>query len=186
MRRHHIWGAAFFGALILTAASLACASSTPPSNSAPEAEGQTSASVAGDDGLPDASEAYATRMKGAYHLTEDREGGRSCDVALSNERTIGGYVAQADNACIAVYALPWFCSLGDAGDAEKACAFKPTEDIFAWFLSPEGDVVLIDAARQPLFRLKPVEGGIFYQHRDSAEGLESLALSPVDTADDKP
>ncbi|WP_257558051.1 protease inhibitor Inh/omp19 family protein [Sphingobium sp. CFD-2] len=136
-----------------------------------------------DDGLSDAPYVYASRMKGIYELAEDREGGRACRIILTDERTIGGYEAQADNACTALFALPWFCGHDDVIDTEKNCTPGPTEDVFAWFVAPDGQIVLIDGARQPLFRLTPLSDGIYYERRDDSNGQESLSFSRVSPAD---
>src|SRR5690606_22992846 len=107
MRGRRLGGAALVGALAVMAGPAACSEPAPP----PErgAIEQQAPAATQDDGLPEAPEAYATRLKGPYRLTEDREGGRSCAVTLTDERTIGGYAASGDNRCIAGFALPWFC-----------------------------------------------------------------------------
>jgi len=56
--------------------------------------------------------------------------------------------------------------------------FKLTGDPAAWFLDRERWLVLIDATRQVLLRMLPLDDGTFRADR-SADGLESLNLTPA-------
>ncbi|QPI75614.1 hypothetical protein IZV00_19410 (plasmid) [Sphingobium sp. Cam5-1] len=180
MRGYRPCPVASLGALFLT-----MASATVPAYSADDmnAGNHPSSAARNGDGLPEAPDANARRIKGIYQLAEDREGGRACRIILTDERTIGGYAAQANQACVAKFALPWYCGHGDATDMDKNCAPRPTEDVFAWFVAPDGQIVLIDGARQPLFHLSPLSDGVYYERRDGSVGQESLSFSRVDPAD---
>lgn len=123
------------------------------------------------------------RFKARYDLWEDTEGGRSCDVALTNEPTIGGYAAKPDDACLSQYALPWCCGRdGNNGAVDKSCTPKAIEDIFAWFITPNDDLVLAVATRQPVFRFPRMEDGRYYFRRDE-ERLQALLFTPPDDRD---
>ena len=96
-------------------------------------------------------------LEGAYEIWEDVEGGRVCQVNLSGERTIGGYVLEGD--------LPCLQQLDLKGEP------------FAWLIDNEGWFVIIDATRRILVRFEPsTDGESFYSNRQ-ADGLESLNMT---------
>jgi len=105
-----------------------------------------------------AEDGYAGKLKGAYEIWEDFEGGKVCPLALDDEQSIGGFALEGDDQCME--------------------PFKLTGDPNAWFLDDEGWLVLIDAARQTLVRFRPDEKGGFYADR-TADRLESLNLTPA-------
>jgi len=95
-------------------------------------------------------------LKGKWELWEDHEGGTVCPITLANDQAIGGFALMGSEAC--------FRKLKLKGDP------------YAWFLDPEGSVVLIDATRKVLVRFDALEDGTYYAQRE--EGLENLNLTP--------
>ncbi|KRW62859.1 AprI/Inh family metalloprotease inhibitor [Pseudomonas sp. TTU2014-080ASC] len=89
---------------------------------------------------------YAERLKGAYDLWQDGEGGPLCKVRLGDTPTIGGLSLQADEDCAS--------KLNLAGDP------------YAWFINPNGQLIIIDATRQALLRMKVLEDGSYKDPRD--------------------
>jgi hypothetical protein len=101
----------------------------------------------------------ATRAAGAggkYSLWEDFEGGKVCEVVLTAEQTIGGYVFQGNQRCMKV--------------------FKFDGEPYAWFIDQEGWATIVDATRKILVRFEPHKDGSFYANR-TADRLESLNLT---------
>jgi len=78
----------------------------------------------------------ATQLQGRYDLWQDGDGGPLCHVTLGGTPTLGGQALRADADCAR--------KLGLAGDP------------YAWFMAPDGRLVIIDAARQPLLRMERV------------------------------
>jgi len=130
------------------------ASTLSESDASPTAQPDATTPV--DDGLSTAPDAYVAELKGHYHLWEDVEGGRVCDVTLEDSRTIGGYAVTADDACVA--------------------KLETQGDLFAWFIRDDGAFVFIDATRQPLLTLEALQDGSFYLRR---HGQQSLNLTPA-------
>lgn len=97
-------------------------------------------------------------IAGKYHIWEDHEGGRVCDITLEDGEILGGFALQSDEPC--------FEKLGFEGDP------------FAWFVDEQtNEIVVIDVTRAALVRFAVVPDGSFYANRVE-EGLESLNLTP--------
>lgn len=101
-----------------------------------------------DDGLGGAADAYVAKIKGHYTLWQNDRGddGSMCEVELLATRTIGGYALVAKQPCLD--------SIGIA-------------DLSAWFVADTDDhLVLIDATRKPVARLKRAADGYHYFGND--------------------
>lgn len=141
---------------------------SPPRDEHAEAVGaqalaaDETAGAGAPDSVASRSDPAVSRIKGHYVLWEDFEGGRMCQISLTDTPTIGGFAATADDACVR--------QLGIA------------EDVFAWFIAPDdGWLVLIDATRRILLRLQPQQDGSFYAVRTEMQ-LPNLMLSvPVES-----
>ncbi|HZV17195.1 MAG TPA: AprI/Inh family metalloprotease inhibitor [Sphingobium sp.] len=96
-----------------------------------------------DDGLGAPPEAYVTTINGKFQLWQNDRGedGWMCEIELLGSRTIGGYGIRGDDPCL------------------RKLGF---EDLSAWFVEPDGYLVLIDATRKPVMRLKRADEGYFY------------------------
>lgn len=104
-----------------------------------------------------AADADPVRLKGQWELWEDHEGGTVCALGLDNAPAIGGFALEGSEACLRT--------------------LKLKGDPYAWFLDPQGNVVLIDATRKAVLRLDRLDDGSFYAQRRE-EGLENLNLTP--------
>ena len=122
---------------------------------APVSEEASTSSGAGlkDDGLQ--APAGDLSVLGDFALWEDREGGLVCPVELESARTIGGHSIVFDEDCVSRLQLGG--------------------DLHAWFAADDGSIVLIDATRRVLVRLKRLENGDYYANRGG--GLENLNLT---------
>lgn len=107
----------------------------------------------GDDGL--ARPAGDLSVLGDFALWEDREGGLVCPVELESARMIGGHSIVFDEECVS--------------------RLKLGGDLYAWFAAEDSSIVLIDATRRVLVRLKRLPNDDYYAEREA--GLENLNLT---------
>jgi len=122
---------------------LAACSASP---AVPEAVPETGASASAD-GLTVANDDLSLKNRGHYELWENiGDDGRMCDLELTGTRTIGGYVVEATPDCLAGIRL---------------------EGLSTWFVSEaDGYLVMTDAARQPLIRLRPDSNGVYFGNNE--------------------
>jgi hypothetical protein len=106
-----------------------------------------------DDGLQ--APAGNLAVLGEFALWEDREGGLVCPIELESARRIGGHSIVFDEDCVSRLELGG--------------------DLHAWFAAEDGTIVLIDATRRVLVRLRRLENGDYYAERGG--GLENLNLT---------
>jgi hypothetical protein len=100
-----------------------------------------------EDGLSRVDDAYVERLTGTYELWENiGDDGKMCEIQLTDMRTIAGYQVKADPACLK--------EINATG-------------LFAWFLAPQdGHIVMIDATRKPLMRLRPSDNPRYFDNQD--------------------
>lgn len=95
---------------------------------------------------------------GRYTLWQDGEGGPTCQLRLTPQRTIGGQAIEGAQRCAA--------SLQLAGDP------------YAWFMDAQGRLVIVDATRQPLLRMERLPDGD-YKDRRQGDYVNAVLLSPA-------
>ncbi|WP_297799385.1 AprI/Inh family metalloprotease inhibitor [uncultured Brevundimonas sp.] len=93
---------------------------------------------------------------GRFALWEDYEGGTVCIVDLTANRTIGGYDIGYDDKCLAQLELGG--------------------DVAAWFPADDGTLVMIDATRKVLLRMRKDGVDDYYAVRQP-EGKANLNLT---------
>ena len=140
-------------ALVAAALLTACSPDAEKTASTALADDQTSASAdtpAQDDGLSTAGDTYVSSFKGKYELWENLgDDGRMCEIQLTDVRTIGGYRIDAAPECL------------------KQITVQDITDLSAWFVAPDdGHLVMIDATRKPLMRLKPGNEPRYFDNSD--------------------
>jgi len=88
-------------------------------------------------GAPAAPKAFT----GAWYLGRDGEGADTCRVRLNAAPVIGGFQLVAAKACAKV--------------TPRAA------DLYAWYVNPEGAVVMADPTRRAVLVLKPLVKGVW-------------------------
>jgi hypothetical protein len=105
------------------------------------------------------SAARANDPIGPFEIWQDFEGGKICDVILTDEVSIGGKGLQVDQTCL------------------EAIDFGG--EPLAWHIDDEGWLRFTDALRKFVLRFEPQADGSFYARRVE-EQKESLVLSRAD------
>jgi hypothetical protein len=105
---------------------------------------------------------YGSRLKGSYDLWQDGEGGPRCAVTLG-EKPIRG--------CLTLIA-------GEDCASKLALKGHP----YAWFINPDGQLIIIDEARQALLRMNGLDDGSYKDPRDG-DYVNAVLLTRPNTTD---
>lgn len=100
-----------------------------------------------------------TPLVGTWRIGRDGEGAMTCAIYLRAPAVIGGHEVKTAKICV------------DAIDR--------ADDISAWYLNPDGDLVLADPLRKPVYRFHRLEGGIWATEGDDVDRVLLRPASQV-------
>ena len=101
-------------------------------------------------------------LVGTWRLGQDGEGAQTCAIYLRSPAVIGGHQVKTAKICV------------DAVDRAG--------DLYAWYVSTKGELILADPLRQPVYRFHRLNGGAWATQGDDFGRLLLQPASQVGTS----